>query len=180
MPIDIKKEIGSSLSITLVMPNETYIKNMNIIAKQLCEAYNKVCYVSLNKLYQPLIEDLQANNIDIHKIYFIDGITKKAVSNPGNVPNCFFASGPDKITELGTAIQKIVNQQKSQALLFDSLSTLLIYKNVQVVKQFVHSIVGQVSVTNCVAAFTCLQGKNENSLIQDLSMLVDNIVHIKD
>lgn len=180
MPVDIKKEIGPNLSVTVVIPNEIYIKNITTIAKQLSDSYSKVCYVSLNKLYQPLIRSLQATQVDTKKFYFIDGITKTAVADPGNVPNCLFVSGPDKITELGIAIQKTVNQQKSEVLLFDSLSTLLVYKNVQVVKQFVHSIVGQVSVANCVAAFTCLEGKTENDLIKDLSMFVDNIAHIKD
>lgn len=178
MALDIRKEIGANLSIAIVIPNEVYIKNINEIARQLSLSYNKICYVSLNKLYTPLTRALAANGVDIRKINFIDGITKTAIAEPGNIPNVAFVSGPDKITELGIAIQKGVAGSSCQALLFDSLSTLLVYKNVQIVKQFVHSIVGQVGATGCIAVFTCLEGNVEKDLIKDLSMFIDSIVHI--
>lgn len=178
MSLDLKKEIGFNSSVTLVIPNEVYIKTITDIAKQLSLNYSRILYVSLNKIYMPLVKALQANNVDISKFFFIDGITKTAIADPGDIPNCYFVSGPDKITELGIAIQKVVTLQKSEVLLFDSLSTLLVYKNVQIVKQFVHSIVGQVSASNCVVLTTCLEGNIENDLIKDLSMFVDNIVHL--
>lgn len=180
MALNLKSEIDSNSSVTLVIPNELYTKNIREIAKQLGDSYSKICYVSLNKLYNALTKTMAGSNIDIKKFFFIDGITKTAISDPGNIPNCDFVSGPDKLTELGISIQKNVAAQKSEVLLFDSLSTLLVYKQVQIVKQFVHSIVGQVSAANCVAVFTCLEGNTENDLIKDLSMFVDNIAHLKE
>lgn len=178
MGIDLKQDIAPYSAVALVIPNEIYIKSIADIAKQLTLAYSKICYVSLNKLYQPLTRGLKVNDVDITKFFFIDGITKTAIAEPGNIPNCFFVSAPDKLTELGIAIQKTINEQKSEVLLFDSLSTLLIYKNVQIVTQFVHSIVGQIGAANCIAVFTCLEGNTETDLIKDLSMFIDNTVHI--
>jgi archaellum biogenesis ATPase FlaH len=180
MVIDIKKEISANSSLTLVIKNETYIKTIAEVAKQLSTQYDKICYISLNKLYQPLIKSLQANGADLSKFFFIDGITKTAISEPGDIANCYFVSGPDQITEIGIATQKVVALQKSQILLFDSLSTLLVYKNVQIVKQFVHSIVGQVAAINCISLFTCLEGNVETDLIKDLSMFIDRIVHVSE
>lgn len=179
MGIDIKSEIGFNMSITVVIPNALYISSINSIAKQLSENYNKVCYVSLNKLYQPLVRALAGNQADINKFFFIDGITKTAMTDVGDIPNCFFVSGPDKITEIGIAIQKVVSVAQCQVLLFDSLSTLLVYHDVQIIKQFVHSIVGQVTALNCIVVFTCLEGTTENDLLKDISMFVDNIAHVQ-
>lgn len=178
MAVNLQKEIGSNSTLALVIPNEAYVKSIADIAKQISDNYNKVCYISLNKIYQPLIKTLNASSVDISKFFFIDGITKTAIANPGKIPNCYFVSGPDKITELGIAIHKVVSLHKSNILLFDSLSTLLVYKNVQIVKQFVHSIVGQMGALNCIPIFTCLEGKVETDLVKDLSMFIDNIIHV--
>ena len=129
----------------------------------------------MHKLYQPLTRSLKANDIDIGKFFFIDGITKTAIAEPGDIPNYHFVSAPNKLTELGIEIQKTVNEQKSEILLFDSLSTLLIYEKVRIVTQFVHSIVGQIATANCVALFTCLEGETEKDLIKDLGMFIDNV-----
>lgn len=180
MPLDLKTDIAANSSLALVIPNEIYTKKIGDIAKQLADSYSNICYVSLNKLYMPLTKSMKAANADVSKFFFIDGITMTAIADPGNVPNCTFVSGPDKLTELGIAIQKTVNEKKNEILLFDSLSTLLVYKDVQIVKQFVHSIVGQVSATGCVAIFTCLEGNTENDLIKDLSMFIDSIIHVTD
>jgi len=178
MPLDLKKEIGFNSAVTLVVPNEIYTNNILSVAQQLAASYSRICYVSLNKLYMPLTRNLQGNNVDLSRFHFIDGITKTAVQDPGIVPNCTFVSGPDKLTELGIAIQKTIAEKKSEVLLFDSLSTLLIYAQNQMVKQFVHSIAGQISATGCIALFTILEGTKENDLIKDLSLFVDNIVHV--
>jgi hypothetical protein len=179
MAFEVSKDVQPYSSVTLVIQNEIYVKSIVEIAKQLSGVYNKISYVSLNKLYMPLIKSLTVNAVDTKKFFFIDGITKTAIADPGNIPSCEFVSGPDKLTEIGIAIQKNTASEKCEVLLFDSLSTLLIYKNVQIVKQFVHSIVGQVSAANCISVFTCLEGNVEDDLIKDLSMFIDNIVHIK-
>jgi len=178
MSIDLQQDIAPYSAVTMVIPNEVYVKSISDIAKLLTTTYHKICYVSLNKLYMPLIRGMKVKQIDVTKFFFIDAITKTAVAEPGNIPNCFFVSAPDNLTELGIAIQKTITGQQCDILLFDSLSTLLIYKNVQVVTQFVHSIVGQIGAANCIAVFTCLEGKKETDLIKDLSMFVDNTVHI--
>lgn len=180
MAFDLKAELGQNMVVTLVIPNEIYVSNITEIAKQLAANHNKICYISLNKLYQPLIRNLKAHEVDINKFFFVDGITRTAVVDPGQVENCVFVSSPSSLTELGITIQKTVSEQQSEAVLFDSLSTLLVYEDIQVVKQFVHLIVSQISATNCVAIFTCLEGDKESELIKDLSMFVDKVIHLKE
>ncbi|MCK5281918.1 MAG: hypothetical protein KAK00_00780 [Nanoarchaeota archaeon] len=169
----IKEEIENYSSIALIMPRVNYIKNMITISKQLADSYNRICYVSLNQRYQPLKRSLIANKVDINKFNFIDGITKTSVSETGEVSNCVFVSAPDKLTELAIAIQKTINEQKSEVILFDSLSTLLLYEPVHVISRFVHSIIGPIGAANCMAIFTCSEGDMEKELLKDISMFID-------
>ena len=71
MVLDLKKEIGPNSSVTLVIPNETYIKTISTVAKQLSDSYGKICYVSLNKLYMALTRSMKASEVDINKFFFI-------------------------------------------------------------------------------------------------------------
>lgn len=178
MSINLGEIIGTNLSVTLVIPNEQYVNDIKDIAQQLSVSYTQICYVSLNKLYQPLVRGLQQQQIDISRFFFIDAITKTAIANAPETENAVFVTSPSSLTELGITIKKVIDEHKIQVLLFDSLSTLLVYEEIQVIKQFIHTVIGQISMTNCVGIFTCLEGEKEKDLLKDLSMFVDSVHYV--
>jgi len=92
------------------------------------------------------------------------------------IKNCTFLSSPNALSELGINISNAL--QKSDSLLFDSLSTLLIYEKVGTVMKFVHSLVAKIRVSKCPAIFTALEGDAETQLIKDVTTLVDEIIKL--
>lgn len=146
------------------------------MAVQLNNNYSKIAYISLNKLITPLKRSMQDSGIDIHKIYFIDGITKTAIPNPPEDVNNIFLPAPNDLTKLGIAMTKVMQSYDPDVLIFDSLSTLLIYEDPNIVTQFVYSIINKVRAYGIKVVFTCLNGEKEKQLINNMSLIVDKII----
>lgn len=83
------------------------------------------------------------------------------------------------LTELHMCISNHAKSKKSDALLFDSLSTMLIYETESLVIKFIHSIVNTIRSYDMKAVFTILEGETDSALVKDLGMFVDKIIHYK-
>jgi len=171
--MDIIKEIGSSQAIILVLPNNTYSKDILKIAKQLSDSYDKILYVSMNKLNNALKKSLEENKVDLKKFCFIDAITKTADPNIKSTPDCVFLDPSSSLTKLSIEIGKILDNRKINVLLFDSLSTLLIHQEEAKVTNFTQFTVNKIQQKNAIALFTVLKEDTEKGLIKNLGMFVD-------
>lgn len=177
--MDLKKEIGTNQMVLIIIPNEKYTEQILQISRHLSKNYNKICYVSLNKLYKALIKSLGDNSIDITKFCFVDGVTKTAdpsVKSDGNVK---YVSSPRALTELSLTMIADCKENKPECILFDSLSTLLIYQKGDIVTQFIHSLTGKIRTFGCLGLFTALEGDTDSDLIKEMGMFVDNTIHFK-
>lgn len=163
----------------IIIPDKTYSKDIIDITIQQAKDYRSLCYVSLNKPHDSLIKTLRDNNVDTSKFLFIDAITKpfKSVKK---LDNCIFVSSIHAIGELSIAIEKSLEKGKFDTLIFDSLSTMLIYHHASVTTKFIHSLIGRLRVLNCAAVFTCLESDEESSLVKDLGMIVDKIMEVEE
>jgi len=133
--------------------------------------------VSLNKLYGPLVNSLQVNKVDVSKFFFINGMSKGVVRSPVKINSCEFLSGPHALTEMNISISKNLREMKSEALLFDSLSTLLIYERELLVTRFVHAMIGAVCEAGAKAFLTVLEGDTKSELVMSLGMFTDRVIH---
>jgi len=180
MPLDLKKEIWNKQMILIIIPNEKYTESILEIVKQLSKIYKKTCYVSLNKLYSALLKSLEDDGIDTEKFCFVDVITKTADPQFKGGKNCRCIPSPSHLTEISLGISEDLKVNKPNCLLFDSLSTILIYQKGDVVTRFVHSLTGNIRKSGCVGVLTVLEGDTANTSIKEMSMFVDKVIHIKE
>lgn len=159
-----------------MIPNERYSKIIIDVAKQLAGSYKHICYVSLNKLYDPLLKGLADNKVDVGKFFFIDCISRGVMKTPEKIKNCEFLSSPQALTEMHISISKNLKAKKSEALLFDSLSTLLVYENEVLVTRFVHGLIGAVRGVGPKAFLTVLEGDTRGELVKSLGMFTDQTI----
>jgi archaellum biogenesis ATPase FlaH len=174
--IQISDDLLTKKILLVVIPNTSYSENIMDLAMQLNNNYARIAYISLNKLITPLKRSMQDKGIDTKKIYFIDGITKTAIPNPPEDANSIFLPAPNDLTKLGIAMTKVMQSYDPDVLIFDSLSTLLIYEDPNIVTQFVYSIINKVHAYGIKVVFTCLDGEKEKQLINNMSLIVDKIV----
>jgi len=164
--------------IVLVFPEENYTERLIGIIKELSQVSIKICYVSLNRPYTSLVENLKKIGVSTANMHFIDGITRTA-KIPVECPECDFVSSPGALTELSVAISKVMETGEYKVILFDSLSTLLVYESDTTIAKFVHFMMAKVRVIGCSAIFTCLNQDAESILIKDINMFADKVIHVE-
>ena len=170
-------EILSENNITLaVIPPEKFVDKRLEILKQLDKNFNRIAYVSLNKIILPLRRELSNNDIDTNKLYFIDAVTKTAIPSPPKITNCIYVTSPNDLTKISISITKVMHNFDPDCFFFDSLSTLLIYENVTITSQFIHSFVNKINAFGTKCVLTCLEGEKEKQLIRNLSLLIDKVI----
>lgn len=67
---------------------------------------------------------------------------------------------------------------KFDALLFDSLSTLLIYNKKDAVSKFIQSMINKLRTNNMTVVFTALKGDTEKGLLKEVGLFVDEVVEL--
>ena len=159
------------------IPSLKYNKNIKAIAKAVSDHKKGTTYVSLNKPYQTILNDIKKAGANPENFSFIDAVSAK-VSSAQSGGKAVFVSSPRAMTEISIAITKSVSKFKSDCVMFDSLSTLLVYEGTSTVLRFVHSIISNIRVKGKSCVFTILKEDLSSELVKDLSMFVDKIVEL--
>ena len=160
------------VNILAIVSDSLYQSKIYQIIKDAEKTSPMTIYVSLNKTYKSLLKSFENDGIDISRFYFIDTITSTLVPTK-DTDNCTFLDGPDNVKALYSGIIKAVKMKNADVLIFDSLSSLTTYKNVDEIIHFVTTLLGSLSLLYCSAVFTCLNTDQETQLIRHMKMKVD-------
>lgn len=165
------------MNVIVLIPFEDFVSVMlNIIKEIYAEIGNRrICYISLNKPYKNLMLTFRGEGMDPSRFFVIDAVTKLVTPKPRESGNCYYVSSPQSVNEIYTVLSGMLEREEFGAIIFDSISTLLVYENEDVVTKFLHILITKISVTNCDAAFICLREDINSRLLKELNMLVDDV-----
>lgn len=135
-------------------------------------------YVTLNKPFSTIKMDLEKNKVDTRMIIFIDAVTKTSGGKATKTKNCLFIGNLENLSDISIAMDQAVRSLpgKEKFLFFDSLSTLLLYNDVQTVARFIHFLAGKMRAWKVKAIIISLERKEDKELIDELSQFCDVIV----
>lgn len=173
--------LGADVSqiIVLIIPEDNYTERLVKVVKELSKLPTKLCYISLNRPYISLINIFQKAGLNTDNIYFIDAITRTA-QLATKCTNCEFVSSPGALTELSVTISNIMETNQYRYIIFDSLSTLLVYESDNTIAKFVHFLMAKVRVAGCNAVFTCLKQDADSILVKDINMFADKVIDLEE
>ena len=174
MSVDITDTIRKNQIIVFVVSPKGFSKQLQNITKSLAGQKKGICYVSLNKPFTSIKTGLEKMKIDASNLYFIDAVSSK-VSSVEPDKKTIFVSSPQALTEISIAINKGIGLWKADAVLFDSLSTLLVYEGASSVIRFVHSVTNSLRVKGLTCVFTILKPDLKDELAKDIGMFADSI-----
>lgn len=174
--VNLAKEMKDN-DILLIAFGENYPRELINIIKKIEKQEGEICYVTLNKPYCTLIELFKKNKINIDKFRFIDCITL-SVKKAETEKNCIFISAPYALTGINIAITEAIKSQNFKFLIFDSLSSLLIYEKMLHITEFIHSIINGLRIHKTKGIFIISKGDIDATEMKDLNMFVDKIVKI--
>lgn len=171
--IDIKNELKGNKTILLVIPSTTYNEAVLDVVKQVSEA-DRICYISMNKTLKSLRESFGKNNINDDKFFYIDCITK-TMRNVEDEENCIFCHSPNDLTEIGLAVSK-AQARKPNIIIFDSLSTLLVYHDDLIATKFAQSLINKIRESGMCGIFTILEKDKDATMSKNMGMMMDKVL----
>jgi KaiC/GvpD/RAD55 family RecA-like ATPase len=172
--MDIAKELSKNQTVLLLMSGLDYNKNILQILKKL---KGNICYVTLNKTFDSLLENFKKSKINTDNIIFIDAISKTVKQTPDQSEGVYYISSPSALTEISISIDRFL-RHGFDYLIFDSLTNLLVYESNAPVGKFVSSLINKIKGSKTKAIFYSLSGKEQDALINQVSMFVDNVIKI--
>jgi len=179
MSVNLIEEMGRNRIFIMVLPNDTYAECILEISKQYSTSFNKTLYISLNKLFSVLSDNLINDDVELSKFHFIDGITKTILPDVNDTEECTYVPSASDLKSLAMAIALELNKSEYDAVIFDSLSTLQIYNEEKKVIDFIQSFIGRLRMSKLNSSFTCLEEDTNSILIKKLGMIVDRIIRFE-
>ncbi|MFH0874633.1 MAG: hypothetical protein V1859_01760 [archaeon] len=170
----IKEDLLNSEVTLVVMSKGNYIKNSQELLSLVSSISNKVCYVTLNKPSNTIVNALKSRNIEASKFYFVDAITN-TVQSTTNTNNCTYISSPTALTDISLAFSEGLSDKGCDNAIFDTISTLIVYQDINSVIKFTHNLITKIRVLGKKSVFVALKEDSEE-LVKDLNMFVDSVV----
>lgn len=136
----------------------------------------KVCYVSLNRSYSAIREMLEDNGIDPENFYFIDCISK-TVHKPKPAKNVLFADSPNALVDISLHVGEAM-KDKCSILVFNSITTLLVYHNAQTTTKFITNLIVKIKDLKKKGLFLYMKDQKSDDLLKTLSQSSDLILDL--
>jgi len=166
------------LFLVISPPEKLKLYNIEII-RQLIIDKQSVLVVTTNQPYTTLVKNYENCGLDISRIWFVDAITKSALGRiPQEARNCRFVKNPANITDLGIVITDVLNKFPDQkpCILFDSISTMLIYIPSINISKFFHFITNKLKLLNSPGIFLAADKSLDPLLMTQIVTFVDEVI----
>jgi len=177
---NLKELISSKRTLLVVLDEDLYEKKITELLKSLGKIGKKICYVSLNKPYKDIVEDFKENDIPLRNFFFVDVLSSHYI-RPEPTKNCVFVSAPTDLHSIIMAILKTIKEERCEIIIFDTLSTFLIYRQPFVVLKFVYRLLQEELREDLKKIFITIRGgdildEEREQLIKDVMMFADMLI----
>jgi KaiC/GvpD/RAD55 family RecA-like ATPase len=159
-------------------PAEIRNKNIDLIEKLLPKDYY-ILVITTNQPYEILKKNYEKAGIPLERIYFVDTVTKYALGrDPQPAKNCRFVNNPSNLTDIGIAATEALKdlEGKKVCLLFDSVSSMLIYISSQNITKFIHFVTNKLRLLNFAGIFLVVDKGIDPDVLNQLTTFVDVVI----
>ena len=166
--------------IATVAPKEYQKTNIEIVRYFTEEQNIPGVYITLNKPFKTMKALFEKHNVNLKKIIFIDSVTQTSSTKIEKTEECLFIGNPENLSDISIATDQAVLAITSpkKFLLFDSLSTLLIYNKPETVAKFIHFLASKMRTWSIKGIIITLNKKDDHELIDKLTPFCDLILEL--
>jgi hypothetical protein len=163
----------------MVIPPESYVHISSEMPVEMVNEWGmEGVFVSANKPYLTIEESFRKSGI-LDKIIFVDCASRLAGDSPSG-ERVVLINNPADLTQLAISISKITERLgEKKFLIFDSLTTLLIYSKINVLTQFAHSLGLLMKTRRVTCFFLAVDQEATKELLRFLSSIADNYANLK-
>jgi len=164
----------------LVLSNAADLRDKNIeIVKTVTESGYYTIIITSSQPYSVLKKSYEKEQINTDSIFFIDTITKYALGNISEeYSNCNFLNTPGDLTNIGIAINNVLAtiSEEKICVIFDSVSTMLIYISPTNLAKFLHYITNKLRLLEIKGIFLAVNKGLDPEFQVQLSTFVDIVI----
>ena len=166
--------------IFLILATPGSIRDRNIeIIKEISGLGIHTVVITVNFPYSILSKLYSQNGIPPESVSFIDAVTRHSIGNAQNIPGVVrYINNPANLTDLGIAVTEVLKEQsgKKVCIMFDSVSTLLIYLSSANISKFIHFVTNKLRLMNISGIFLAVEKGLDPMLMTQLTTFVDNVI----
>lgn len=171
--------IPDNFVVLLIVDLKNYAPTIIELLRVLQSEKKLGAYLTINKPVEDLAKLFKAQGIDSESIFFIDAISTLSDRKTVKSKNIAFLDSPTDLIGINSVIsQQLSLQQKPGFVVFDSISTLLLYNKPMAVEKFIHALVGRMRGTSTQGFLIGVKSAEHASLIEIISQFVDKIVEV--
>ncbi len=158
----------------------------NIMYHATMKNENAVIRVTTRESAARILEWFKENSLDLplSRVGIVDCITKTLGGEVIENQTIKIASSPVDLTGIGVKISQffeefyIKKKMQNIQLHIDSLSTILMYSNIQTVFRFLHVFTGRIKVAGALGIYMVESGMHDDRAIATLKQLFDGMIEI--
>lgn len=168
------------LALVVVDPKTCQTANEDIIKLLVNDQVTPGVYVTLNKPAEVLEKKFQKDSIDTRLIIFIDCFSRTGDDQIRREKNILYIGSPERLSDISVSIDQAINAIPSDKkfIVFDSLSTLLIYNKSGTVARFVHFLSTKMRTLKVKGIILSMEKEQEKDLLNDLSQFCDARINV--
>ncbi|MCD6206502.1 MAG: recombinase RecA [Methanosarcinales archaeon] len=149
---------------------------------------NATVIVSTREPGKNVLDWFESRNLNIlmEHIGIVDCVTRTLGFGAPETENIKMASSPVDLTGIGVKISQFFEhfwmeiQLRETRLCINSLSTILMYSNLQTVFRFLHVFTGRIKAANALGVYVIEDGMHDEKTIVTLKQLFDGMIEIRE
>jgi len=138
-----------------------------------------VIYVTTKETGEEILREFE--NVDIR---VIDCVSKLAISDVSDTENIKRVASPLDLTGISVGVNKFLEeyfkQGKTAVIVFDSLSNLLMYSNLQTVFRFLHVLTTRIRAAKAKAIYIVEEGMHDEKTVATLKQIFNGVIELKE
>ena len=173
-------EIPEPFICLVVTPTEKYQSvNFELLKYMVNEKKIPGVYVTVNKPYE-VIKRRFEDFVDTRMVIFIDAVTRASGGKPREEEGVLYIDSPKNLTDISIAISEAAQSipEGKKFILFDTLSTLLLYNSAGTVARFTHFLIGRMRMWGAEGALLSLEKETGETVISQISQFCDATIYI--
>ena len=138
--------------------------------------------ISLSEPQIILKKALEKNSVDTSTLFFIDGVTVSAMGKAGTEENCFYVNKSSDLTGIGIAITKamaLIENKENMVIILDSVSTLLIYNDPNLIIRFLHMLINKVRLNSAAGILFSAKNAVDPIVTAQITAFSDSVMHLE-
>jgi hypothetical protein len=166
--------------IFLIMASPANIRQRNIdLIKEISTNGFHIIVVTINFPYNILLKLYQQDGIDTKSVSFVDAVTRNSIGSANDIPGVVrFVNNPGNLTDLGISVMEVLKEHSGNkvCVLYDSISTMLIYLSSQDITKFIHFVTNKLRLQDISGIFLAVEKGLDPMLLTHLTTFVDTII----